>query len=120
MRPTERTLKLLREEGYRAAVVERWLRYAGQFGKRQDLFGIIDVIAISSDVTLGVQACSGSVVSHYEKLIKEKNQECFDWLSHPDRTLEIWAWRKILKEKGKKMKIWQPIIRRITLDDLDV
>lgn len=120
MTPTQRTLKILRDGGYKAAVVERWLRYAGKFGKRQDLFGIIDIIAITPFETLGVQACSGSVASHYRKLVEEKNQECYDWLSCPQRTLEIWAWRRILKVRGKKMKIWKPIIRRITLEDLDV
>ena len=119
MSPTQRTLKLLREQGYRAAVVERWLAYAGKFGKRQDLFGIIDVLAISDILTLGVQVCSGSASGHLKKLTLEKNQECHDWLSHPDRILEIWAWRKLLKKHGGKAKIWVPKIVRVTLEDLE-
>jgi len=120
MSPTQRTLKRLREEGYKAWVVERWLAYAGKFGKRQDLFGIIDVLAISSDAIIGVQACSGSFTEHYRKLTEEKNQESYDWILCPNRYLEIWSWRKLLKERGKKMKIWQPRIHRISLGELDI
>lgn len=119
MSPTQRTLKLLREQGYKSAVVERWLRYAGQFGKRQDMFGIIDVLAINSEGDLGIQCCAGSVQSHLTKLLEEKNQECYDWLSCPHRRLEIWGWRKLLKKRGGKVKYWAPNIVEIVLEDLD-
>lgn len=128
--PTQRTLKLLKEKGYKAAIVERWLQYAGSFGKRQDMFGIIDVLAITPDITLGIQCCSGSAVGHYQKITKEKNQEAYDWLSNPGRSLEIWAWRKLKKKlkkpkKGKKKKkakafTWQPKIIKITLENLEI
>lgn len=120
MTPTQRTLRRLREEGYKASVVERWLRYAGQFGKRQDLFGIIDVIAITPDITIGIQCCGGSFAEHYRKLTEEKNQESYDWIVCPYRCLEIWSWRKLLKERGGKAKIWQPRIHRISLEELDI
>jgi len=130
MSPTQRTLKLLKEKGFKAAVVERWLRYAGSFGKRQDMFGIIDVLAITPDVTLGIQCCGGSAIGHYQKIIGEKNQEAYDWLSNPNRQLEIWAWRKLknkLKKpkKGKKKRkskvfTWKPKIVKITLEDLGI
>ena len=130
MSPTHKTLKLLRERGYKAAIVERWLRYAGSFGKRQDMFGIIDVLAITPDVTLGIQCCSGSAVGHYKKITGEKNQQAYDWLSNPDRSLEIWAWRKLKKKlknppKGKKRKkskafTWEPKIIKIILEDLEI
>lgn len=118
--PTQRSLKRLRDEGYRAAVVERFLRYAGKFGKRQDLYNIIDVLAINKEETLGVQCCSGSVQSHLVKLTEDKNQECYDWLECPNRRLEIWGWRKLLKKRGGKAKIWVPNIVEITLKDLDL
>lgn len=119
MTPTQRTLKELRKRGFKAGVVERWLRYAGQFGKRQDLFGIIDIVAITSDVTLGVQSCGNSFTKHYRELTEEKNQESYDWLMCPHRSLEIWAWRKMKKKRGGKAMIWQPRIVEITLRDLD-
>jgi hypothetical protein len=58
--PTQRTLKHLRDAGYPLVqVVERWNPYARV---RQDLFGIIDVVAVGADI-VGVQATSGSNVS---------------------------------------------------------
>lgn len=58
--PTQRTLKHLRDAGYPLVqVVERWNPYAGV---RQDLFGIVDVLAVGSDI-VGVQATSASNVS---------------------------------------------------------
>jgi len=60
--PTQRTLNLLRKDGYIAQVVERWNPYAKV---RQDLFGIIDVLAMHSEVTgvVGIQATSYSNIS---------------------------------------------------------
>lgn len=57
--PTQRTLKALRKVGYDCAVVERWNPYAKV---RQDLFGIIDVLAMHKDRrgVLGIQATSAS------------------------------------------------------------
>ena len=58
--PTQRTLKHLREAGYLLVqVVERWNPHARI---RQDLFGIIDVVAVGADI-VGVQATSASNVS---------------------------------------------------------
>ena len=132
---TQRTLKGLRAKGYNAGVVERWLRYAGKFGKRQDLFGIIDIIAISPDKTIGVQACSGGFAEHYKTLTEERKYESLSWLSNPDRKLEIWCWRKVKRKLKKKKKpkrktkkkkkkrvskamVWRPRIVEITLEDL--
>jgi len=120
MSPTQRTLKELRKMGYKAGIVERWLRYAGEFGKRQDLFGIIDIIAITPEQTIGIQACGNSFAKHYRKLTEEKNQESYDWLSCPNRVLEIWSWRKVKKERGKKIMIWQPRIYRLALEELEI
>ena len=58
--PTQRTLAHLRAAGYPLVqVVERWNPYARV---RQDLFGIIDVVAVGADI-VGVQATSASNVS---------------------------------------------------------
>ena len=43
MSPTERSLALLRKQGYEAAVVERWNPHAKL---RQDLFGFADIMAV--------------------------------------------------------------------------
>ena len=58
--PTQRTLKHLRAAGYPLVqVVERWNPHAKV---RQDLFGVVDVLAVGSDI-VGVQATSGSNVA---------------------------------------------------------
>lgn len=59
--PTQRSLKHLREQGCVAQVVEHWQAFAKI---RIDLFGIIDIVALSPDgETIGVQATSLSNVS---------------------------------------------------------
>ena len=60
MTPTQLTLRHLREQGYTAEVVERWNPHARI---RQDLFGIIDVIALRGNETLAVQTTSASNVA---------------------------------------------------------
>lgn len=58
--PTQRTLKHLRDAGYPLVqVVEKWNPHAHI---RQDLYGIIDVLAVGADI-VGVQATSGSNVA---------------------------------------------------------
>ena len=68
--PTQNTLKLLRDEGYLAAVVEHWNPHAHI---RQDLFGIIDVIGIREGETIAVQSTSYSNTSARVKKIKESD-----------------------------------------------
>lgn len=61
MTPTALTLRDLRANGWEAAVVERWNPYARI---RQDLFGIIDIIAVKPGCgVMGVQATSDANVS---------------------------------------------------------
>lgn len=60
MTPTQRTLAYLRKNGYYATVVEKWNSHARI---RQDLFGIIDVLAVGKGITIGVQCTSYSGVS---------------------------------------------------------
>jgi len=60
MSPTARSLKLLRERGYHAEVVERWIPGANI---RKDFAGFIDIIALKDDHVLAVQATSGSNVA---------------------------------------------------------
>ena len=45
MSPTQLSLKLLRARGYRAEVVERW---NGHAKIRQDLFGVVDILAVKA------------------------------------------------------------------------
>lgn len=64
--PASRSLKVMRERGYRAAVVERWNPHARI---RQDLFGCVDLLCIGNGETVAVQATSASnVASRIRKL----------------------------------------------------
>lgn len=59
--PTQRTLEHLRRAGFPLVqVVERWNPHARV---RQDLFGIVDVLAVSEAEILAVQATSGDNVA---------------------------------------------------------
>ena len=59
--PTQLTLRKLRADGgYDVAVVEHWNHYAKC---RQDLFGVIDILAVGKGETVAVQCTSYSNVS---------------------------------------------------------
>lgn len=119
--PTQRTKRALRERGLVCEVVERFNQYAGAHGQRQDLFGIIDVLALDPQQgVIGVQACAGSGFrEHYTKIIQERTQQTTDWLMTPGTSLELWGWRKVKKVRGGKAMIWSPRVKVITLEDLE-
>lgn len=113
--PTQRTLERLRRDGYRAAVVEK---YVPQVRRRQDLFGIIDVLAVHPHGlrTLGVQATTVSnQAARLKKLIHAGAAR--DWLLAGNR-LEVWGWARKLARPGGKRRLWQVTRTPIELADL--
>jgi hypothetical protein len=92
MSPTARTLMLLRQEGYLAEVVEKWIPRANI---RKDLFGFIDILAVAPDGTvLAAQVTSGSNVS--ARLAKSRDVI----VTHPQLRktgwrFEVHGWRKL-------------------------
>ena len=118
--PTQRTIRELKNMGRRCGIVERFNAHIGPHGIRQDLFGIIDVIALDPETgVVGIQCCAGSGFSSHKKKICEENaQATKDWLETPGTSLEIWAWRKVKKKRGGKAMIWQPRIETISLEDI--
>lgn len=117
--PTQRTLRALREQGRVCAIVEKFNAYAGPHGLRQDLFGIIDVLALDPERgVVGVQSCGEAFAAHWRKLTQERAQEVTDWLRTPGTSLELWAWRKVKLHRGGKAERWQPRVQVLTLDDL--
>ena len=116
MTPTNRTMAVPRKRGLKAGIVERWIgraRRPGGVGVRQDLFGIIDVIALDpARGVIGIQICGTGYAEHYKKITEEKRAETVAWLSTPGAILELWGWRK-LKGQG-----YQPRIHIFTLGDL--
>ena len=134
MRPTERTLRELRKNRIRCAVGERWNPYGGPLvkgrcpvcergpthrGVRQDLFGIIDVLALGKSGIVGIQCCGGSgYQGHVRKLTVEKAGATLGWLETPGATLELWAWRRVKVKRGGTAMFWKPRIKIITMEDV--
>jgi hypothetical protein len=88
--PTQRSLKLLRDRGYRAAVVEKWNPHAR---RRIDLFGIIDLVAIGNGETIGVQTTSGSNVA--SRIDKITESEAIADLRDAGWRIVVHGWRKL-------------------------
>ena len=90
MSPTARTLKKLREEGWLVQVVEKYNWHANV---RQDLFGIIDILAVRGKETLGVQCTSGSNLQSRVK--KLTDSDALSRLRDAGWRIECHGWRKL-------------------------
>lgn len=117
--PTQRTLQALRKDGFKCAVVEKWIPIPGGHGRRLDLFNIIDVLAITGAETLGIQCCGSSFSAHWKKLTEAESENTRAWLSNGYRSLEIWSWRKVKLKRGGKAMRWQARMVPIMLTDLE-
>lgn len=113
MSPTKRTLKYLRKQGCQlVAVTEHWNPWANI---RQDLFGIIDVLAIKDDTVIAVQTTSTTIQARIDKMVEatfknpETKTECLvlPALFAAGIKVFVHGWRK--NSKGK----W--ILREIEL-----
>lgn len=104
--PTQRTLAWLRGSGWTCAITEHWNPHAHI---RQDLFGVIDVLAISKDKgCLGVQACTGTdTARRLGKVLAEPRAKL--WIEAGNK-LWVIGWRKL-----KASNRWEPDIRDITI-----
>ncbi len=103
--PTQRSLKLLRERGYVAEVVEYWNHFAR---RRVDLFGVIDIVGVK-DVIVGVQTTSASNASaRIKKMIG--NEAVIAWIQVGGEIL-VHGWRKTSKNR------WYCNEWRMYLDD---
>jgi hypothetical protein len=89
--PTQLTLKHLRKQGFPLVqVTERW----NQFAKvRQDLFGIVDVLAVSETQIVAVQATSAANVS--SRIHKIEDSAATPVLRKAGIRLLVHGWRKV-------------------------
>ncbi len=111
--PTARTLKYLRDEGCKVAIVEKWNPHARI---RQDLFGFIDLLVMDDNYAclLGIQVTAGaSHAARRTKSLAEPNLA--EWLGRGQR-FEIHSWAK-RGERGKR-KVWTLRREALTLSDL--
>jgi hypothetical protein len=100
MSPTARSLAECRKRGWTAQVVERWNQYARV---RVDLFGCIDLVALTRQGILAIQACAGGDhAKRMAKVLAEPRTKL--WLGDGGR-FEVWSWSK-LGAVGKR-KTWQ-------------
>lgn len=102
---TQKTLKLLRERGYLAQVVEKW--QPNTF-RRIDLFGIIDIVAIRDGEVLGVQSTSmGARLEHVKKITGECREQTLAWMRSGAKFLLV-CWKKKKKVRGGKAFTYIP------------
>ena len=96
--PTQLSLKLMRDRGFYAEVVERF----NFFTKRKnDFAGFIDVLCLTEGVVMGVQTTSYSNASSRVKKIKE--HENYPIVVAAGIKIEVHGWRKVKNR-------WQPRI----------
>jgi hypothetical protein len=98
--PAEISGQFLRRLGFRVSHQERWNAHAG---KRQDLFGFIDILAIHPElqITLGVQSTTFTHITERMKKIEEAcSKAALDWLSAGNQ-IQIYGW-KTMKPRGKR------------------
>jgi carbonic anhydrase len=92
--PTARSLKVMRERGYLADVVEKWIPGANI---RKDLYGFIDILCIKDNEIVGVQSTSGdNVAARCTKIAEHPN---VDAVRKAGIKLVVHGWRKNSKNR---------------------
>lgn len=117
MTPAKRSLDWCKQNRYVAQVVERWNPFARI---RQDLFGFIDIVAITewNEGILGIQATvTDKTSARLNKILNNKDlkETLRVWLSAKNK-FQIHGWAK-RGPRGKR-KLWELKRIPITLNDL--
>lgn len=109
MSPTQRTLAELRKEGYSAWIVEKWNPFAHI---RQDLFGIIDIVAIKAG-TVGVLGVQCTSMGNGPARVKKARESDYlgIWLDSAN-LFQVWEWGK--QGKREERKLWMLKITHIS------
>jgi hypothetical protein len=98
--PTQRALAECRKRGWTAQVVERWVPQAR---RRVDLFGCIDVVAITDEGILGIQVTSGS--NHAARRTKALELDSIrEWMRHAAFAVWSYSRRVAYRQNGSKAK----------------
>jgi hypothetical protein len=95
--PTQRSLDLMRERGYKVEITERWNAFAK---RRVDLFGFIDLLCIRPGEVVGIQTTSYSNVSARVNKIAE--HENVAHVREAGIRIIVHGWKK-----GKKRGTWE-------------
>lgn len=112
MSPTERSLRHCRDLGWVADVAEKWVPFSRN---RRDLFGFVDVVALTGEHILAIQATSGSNVAARLKKIRDLPAHR-DWLKSGG-LLEVWGWRQVAHKNkdGSRSKVDRWSVRRVPI-----
>ena len=99
--PTELSLRHLRNDGWRVDICERWVPNPGHpgGGKRRDLFGLVDLVAVRGHQTMGVQTTSATNVSnHLTKMLDDEHRPMLADLLAAAWIVTVHGWRKSTRE----------------------
>ena len=118
--PTSRTLEYIRSQGWIADKVEHFNPHAGKFGKRKDMFGFGDIVALGEGRIIAIQSCGTAFSEHDKKITGDETvvPNVIKWLECGGRLLLI-GWRKVKVRRGGKAMRYQPRIKEYTLEDFD-
>ncbi len=105
--PTARTLAECKRRGYHVQVVERFCVYSK---RRIDLFGCIDLVAITPEGIMGIQATSGTNHSARREKANEEPRIAA-WIA-AGGLFEIWSFAK--RGDRDKRKLWALRAERIS------
>jgi hypothetical protein len=107
--PTRRSLELLRARGWTCEIVERWNPHARV---RHDLFGCIDIVALTDTTIAGVQTTtSANMAARREKILASPDMR--RWIESGG-ALYVHGWRKAGPRGARKT--WQVREEQITLE----
>ena len=88
--PTKLTLRTLRAEGWKVAVVEHWCSFSK---RKKDLFGIIDVLGVHDEHgTIAVQCTTASHLA--KRVLKVEESPVLVTMLNAKWRVEVWGWRK--------------------------
>lgn len=117
--PTVRTLEILREDGWIADIVERFVS-AGERSHRKDAFGFGDILAADPvhPKILLVQACAtASLANRIDKIARQTYQfeNARRWFN-AGGLIWVIGWKKYAKPIDRKY--WRPTIRVLDMEML--
>lgn len=109
---TERTLEYLRSLGYTCGIVEKTIP---NMNRKQDLFGFLDIIALTPHGVLGVQSTGKDFSGHWLKITRTRAVDAAKWLRTPSTSIMLIGWRKVKTPNGPQ---WSPRIEMVEYEDL--
>lgn len=112
--PMQRTLELLRLQGYYPWKTESFNAFSG---RRNDLYRIIDLIFLTPKNVIGVQVCGTDFSAHVKKLFEEEEFNTRYWLRTKTNELILIGWRRVKHKRGGKLMVFKPRIALITIEN---